>query len=53
MDLSIRYGLYKESNNQVIGYLDVDYVNDKYNRKSVLGMIFMLGGDFILWCSKK
>jgi hypothetical protein len=37
----------------VIGYSDADYANDKYDRKSVSGMIFMLGGGFISWCSKK
>jgi hypothetical protein len=53
IDLSIRYGPYKESNNQVIGYSDADYANDKYNRKSVSGMVFILNSGPISWRSKK
>jgi hypothetical protein len=53
IDLSIQYSPHKESNNQVIGYSDADYTNNKYNRKSVSGMIFMLNGGPISWRSKK
>jgi hypothetical protein len=53
MDLRIKYGPHKESNNQVIGYSDADYANDKFDRKSVSGMIFMLGGGPISWRSRK
>jgi hypothetical protein len=53
MDLRIKYGPHKESNNQVIGYSDADYANDKFDRKSVSVMIFMLGGGPISWRSRK
>jgi hypothetical protein len=53
IDLSIRYSPHKESNNQVIGYSDTDYTNNKYNRKSVSDMVFILNSGPISWRSKK
>jgi hypothetical protein len=47
IDLNIRYGPHKESNNQMIEYSDADYANNKYNRKSVSGIIFILNNSSI------
>lgn len=34
-------------------YSDSDWAEDKENKKSSLGFIFMLNGDPVSWCSKK
>lgn len=53
IDLQIRYGPHMDSGNQVLGYSDAYFANDKNDRKSVSGMVFLLGGGSISWRSRK
>ncbi|XP_043710418.1 secreted RxLR effector protein 161-like [Telopea speciosissima] len=44
------YGLEQLS---VVGYTDSDFQTDKDDKKSTLGMIFMMGGGGVIWRSAK
>jgi hypothetical protein len=44
---------YKPENPNLIGYLDVDYGENKSNRKSITANVFLLGEKAIFWLSRK
>lgn len=43
----------KSSEFEIIGYLDLDYVGCKVDRKSILGTLYFLGRSLVVWTSKK
>jgi hypothetical protein len=44
---------YKPENPNLIGYTDADYGEDKSDRKSTTGNVFLLAGGVISWLSRK
>jgi hypothetical protein len=49
-DVFIRYG---PEDPDLIRYSDADYANDKSDRKSTTGNVFILAGGAVLWLSRK
>ena len=49
------YGIHyaADSELELVGYTDSDWVGDSINRKSTSGYVFMFGGGPICWSSKK
>ena len=40
------------SNNALQGYVDVNMVGDRYNRRSTTGCVFIVGRTTVSWVSK-
>lgn len=45
--------IYKTNHLLVMENMEFDFQTDKNDRKSMLGMIFMMGGEIIIWRSAK
>ena len=49
------YGIHYavDSELELVGYTDSDWVGDSIDRNSTFGYVFMFGGDPIFWSRKK